>query len=221
MAIEKIESTFVVNGSILEITPSVAIADNSLYTIKIKGVKSLDGSKTFPEKTFNVTTALSPMYCTLKSLSALVDSFGIPEENMLSYIRDASKYADFVAGGTAVKKGKTPSFAVEQFVRTKATLDCLLRACMNKSYSSGGTYTLGDATLEEATNSGSFKNMISTLRDELQKWQDAIRGYYNEGRVKPKATRIGLKSSSNSDVAHTTVDQILNDISRTMPEGSS
>ena len=84
----------------------------------------------------------------------------------------------------------------------------------------GGTYTLGDATLQDSINSTSFKNMIKMLQDDLKKWEDAIRGYYNEGRVKPKATRIGLKSSSNSDVSQITVDTILNDITRTPPQWS-
>lgn len=84
----------------------------------------------------------------------------------------------------------------------------------------GGTYKLGDAELTDSTNSTMFKNMIKLLQDDLKKWQDAIRGYYNEGRAKPKATRIGLKSSSNSDVSQITVDTILNDLTRTPPQWS-
>lgn len=62
--------------------------------------------------------------------------------------------------------------------------------------------------------------MLDLLRGNLKEWQDAIRGYYNEGRAAPVATRIGLKASSNSEVTHTTVDMILNDWTRTMPESS-
>ncbi len=207
-------------GNILEIAPDGGILDNLKYTIRIKGVKSADGSKTLPEKVFTIVTAITPMYCTLNSLQALVDSFGVPEANLLSYIRTASREADFIAGGTAVKKGKPVPFEVEQFVRTRATLDCMTRACMNKTMTGGGVYRLGDASLEDSTNSNAFKNMIRLLQDDLKKWQDAIRGYYNEGRVAPKATRIGLKSSSNSDVSQVTVDTILNDISRTPPQWS-
>lgn len=214
---EKITAIATAAGNILEITPDSAILDNSKYVIRLKNVKSADGSKIFPEQVFTITTAIKPMYCTLNSLKALVDSFGVPEANLLSYIRDASKQADFIAGGDATK---ADSFAVEQFVRTKATLDCLVRACMDRTMHGGGRYTLGDATLEDAVNSAAFKNMIKMLQDDLKKWEDAIRGYYNEGRCKPKATRIGLKSSSNSDVSQITVDAILNDITRTPPQWS-
>lgn len=213
-----VESTAV--GNILEVKPTDGILDNSKYVIRIKGITNLDGTKTFPEQVFTITTAISPMYCTLDSLKALVDSFGIPELNLMSYIRNASKEADFIAGGTAVKDGAAPSYEVEQFVRTKATLDCMIRACMDRTMDGGGTYKLGDAELTDSTNSTMFKNMIKLLQDDLKKWQDAIRGYYNEGRAKPKATRIGLKSSSNSDVSQITVDTILNDLTRTPPQWS-
>ena len=214
---EKILVSAVASGNILELTPVAKIQDNSKYTIHLKGLTSADGNKIFAAQTLTITTAIKPMYCTLNSLKALVDSFGVPEANLLSYIRDASKQADCIAGGDA---SKSDSLAVEQFVRTKSTLDCLVRACMDRTMHGGGTYTLGDATLQDSINSTSFKNMIKMLQDDLKKWEDAIRGYYNEGRVKPKATRIGLKSSSNSDVSQITVDTILNDITRTPPQWS-
>ena len=68
--------------------------------------------------------------------------------------------------------------------------------------------------------SAAFAKLLDRLRKNLHDWQDALRGYYNEGRAKPKATRIGTKSNTNSQIAHTTVDKILNDFSRTMPEGN-
>ena len=214
---EKIEVTAEAIGNILEIKPTNGFLDNSKYTIRIKGIKSFDGSKVYPETVLTVTTAITPMYCTLNSLAALVDTFGIPESNLLSYIRDASKEVDFISGNDVNDDNR---YAAEQYVRTKATLDCLIRACMDKTMTGGGKYKLGDAELEDATNANGFKNMIKLLKDDLKKWEDAIRGYYNEGRVKPKATRIGLKSSSNSDVKPVTVDAILNDISRSMPQWS-
>lgn len=220
MASEKLESTYTVTGSILEVTPS-KMADNSIYQIRLSGITSLDGTKTYPPKIFTITTAMSPMYCTLASLKAVTGTFDISDQDMLSYIRDASKYADFVAGGTAVKTGQSVPFAVEQFTRTKATLDCLLRTYMSNTTSgAGSTYTLGDATITESANSTSFKNLISALKDALKKWTDAIRGYYNEGHAKPKATRIGIKASENSDVSQITVDTILNDFTRSVVQYS-
>lgn len=214
MGVEKINATYTVTGPILEIVPET-ISDNSTYQIKISGVTSLDGKKTFPPQIINVTTAASPMYCSLSSMRAVTNGFDIPDNVMISYIRDASKYADFVAGGSAIKKGsKEVPFAVEQFVRTKSTLDCLMNSFMTKTTSGGGSYTLGDAEVKDPTNSTAFKSIIKPLQDALKMWTDAIRGYYNEGRVKPRATRVGLKASENSDVSQITIDTILNDMSR-------
>ena len=208
---EKVPVKIEVDDNILSIIPrDEEIKDNSQYIIKIKGLKGISGIY-YPDSTHVITTAITPMYCSLKSLIALTDTFNIPESNLLSYIKHASEEADFISGGEADPE----DFAVQQFVRCSVALKCLLRACMDKTMNGGGTYTLSDAT-----NSTSFKNLINLLRDALKKWQDAIRGYYNEGRVKPKATRIGLKSSSNSEVGYISVDSILNDVTRTPPQWS-
>ena len=220
MGIERVEATYTVTGPILEITPET-VKDNSNYQIKIAGITSLDGKKTYPPQIITITTAASPMYCSLASMKAVTSGFEIPDSVMISYIRDASKYADFVAGGTAVKKtDKTVPFAVEQFVRTKATLDCLLNSYMTKTTSGGGSYTLGDAEVQDPTNSTAFRGLIKALQDALKMWTDAIRGYYNEGRVKPQVTRVGLKASENSDVSQITIDTILNDMSRSATQFS-
>lgn len=201
------------DSSVLIIT-SEEVQDNSIYKIKIKGLINAKTGETLPPQLIEIKTAYSPLYCSLESLKMLVDTFSLTDEQMLSYIRDASKYADFVSGG----KADETDFAVEQFTRTKAILDCLTKSFMTRTYEGGARYKLDTVEFQDATNSTGFRALIDALKKELQKWQDAIRGYYNEGRVKPKATRVGIKSSQNSDVAYTTVDDILEDITRTVPQ---
>lgn len=203
------------NPKELQIIPST-LTNNSSYTITIKGVIDTSTGKTLPDKTITIKTPYSPMYCTVESLKMVVDTFDIPEQNLLSFIRDASKYADFISGGTA----DSTDFAVEEFVRTKSVLDCLVRTFMSRANDGGNTYKLDVVEYQDSVNSTSFKNIIDALKKALKEWQDAIRGYYNEGRVKPKATRIGIKSSQNGDVSYTTVDTILQDVSRSMPQWS-
>lgn len=197
-----------------------ALKANYRYYITIKGLKILDG-KPLDDISATFRMPYSPLYCSLNSLKMIVDAFKIPEENMLSYIREASKYADYIAQVQGVEvtddDGKI-KFSVEQFTRVKATMDCILKGYMERTYSGAGAkYTLDVATFQDSLNSGAFKNLLADLAKELLKWQDAIRGYFNEGRAKPKATRIGIKMSENSEVAQTTVDNILNDISRQVP----
>ena len=203
----------------ISITPEKILA-NSFYLVTLTGLKDEEG-KILDPVTVEYRTPYSPLYCSLYSLKLVVDTFGIPDENMLSYIRQASKEAEFIDEGKTIKKGQPIPFAVEQFTRTKATYDCLTRAFMDRAYSGGGSeYTLDTATYKDSLNSTAFKNMLDRLAKELQKWQDAIRGYYNEGRVKPKATRVGIKSSQNSDVSYTTLDSIIQDVTRNVPQWS-
>lgn len=218
MSTEKIESTFSIsetNSKELQITPA-SLANNSSYAITIKGLINKETDETLPDKTIVIKTPYTPMYCTLESLKMLVNTFDIPEDALYSFIRDASKYADFVSGGTA----DSTDFAVEEFTRTKAVLDCLIRTFMMRSADGGNTYKLDVVEYTDSVNSASFKSLIDALKKALQKWQDAVRGYYNEGRVKPKATRMGIKSSQNGDVSFTTVDTLLSDFTRSLPQWS-
>lgn len=212
---EIIEQTFKVFDNFLEITPSSALVNNSTYEIRIKGLKASNKIKKLDSLTVKVVTELTPSYCSLDGINSLVDVFGIPEGKLLYYIREASRHADYIMGGTAVKSGAVPDFEVEQFVKTKASLDALMKAYIDKASESGSKGTLGDVTFETSDSFAGIKDLIRTLKDELKKWEDAMRGYYNEGRAKPKATRVGLKSDTNTDVLATTVDSILNDFTRT------
>lgn len=209
------------DGKSITITPAEEVKSNALYDITVTGLTDEDGNAV-PDFTVQYRTPYDPMYCTLDSLKMVVDTFGIPDENMLSYIRQASKEADFVMRGTAsTSSSSSNNFAREQFVRTKATYDCLTRAFMDRAYSgAGATYTLDTATFEDSLNSTAFKDLLGRLEKELQKWQDAMRGYFNEGRAKPKSTRVGIKSSENSDVAYTNLDTIIQDVTRSVPQWS-
>lgn len=222
MAKEKVKGVLSLSPDAKVITVGIdpALKANYRYYVTIKGIKTLDG-KPLDDISATFRMPYSPLYCSLNSLKMIVDAFKIPEENMLSYIREASKYADYIAQVQGVEvtddDGKI-KFSVEQFTRVKATMDCILKGYMERTYSGAGAkYTLDVATFQDSLNSGAFKNLLADLAKELLKWQDAIRGYFNEGRAKPKATRIGIKMSENSEVAQTTVDNILNDISRQVP----
>lgn len=202
--------------TVVVVTPDQKLENNSIYTVTVKGLMSADGTP-IPDATIEYRTPYSPLYCSVDSLKLVVDTFGISDEAMLSYIRQASREADFIAGGTA----DPTDFAVQQFARTKATYDCLTRSFMDRTYSGGGSrYKLDTAEYEDSLNAAAFKQLLDRLGKELQKWQDAIRGYFNEGRAKPKATRMGLKSAQNAEIKQTTLDTIIQDATRNVPQWS-
>ena len=216
MAFERVESTVEAIDNVLEITPSVAIQDSSTYTIKISGIRSADGTKVYPEQTFRITTAVSPMYCSLNSLKSVTSNFGIDDQTMLIYIREASEFADFIATATTTNaSGDTLMYAKGELTKVKATIDCLTNCFVGGSFMSGGNrYKLGEDEIEEGDKAASFKNLLDWLKWLLRYWEDAVRGYLNPGRAKPKVTRLGISASDNADVQQITVDSLIGDYTR-------
>ena len=221
MAFEKISAELSSDGNVLEITPS-EIKDSSTYTIKLSGVKSADGSKVYPDQTFKITTAVSPMYCTLDSLKSVTGAFGIDDQTMMTYIREASEFADFISTATATKtSGTTLVFAKGELTKVKATIDCLTNNFVSGSFMVGGNrYKLGEDEIEEGNRAAAFKNLLDWLKALLKYWEDAVRGYLNPGRAAPKATRLGISASENTEVAQITVDSLVQDFTRDVPQWS-
>ena len=217
MAFEKISSTVVADGSLLEITPSVEVQKDSIYTITITGLKSVDG-KEFPKQTIRVATAASNMYCSLTELKNLCSTFNIPDEVMLSFIRAGSNYADFIAStisSTSSSGTTTLLYSKGMLAQVWAALECLTVGFLQGGFVVGGNrYKLGEDELEEGDRAASFKNLLDWLRWLLKYWIDAVRGYWNEGRARPRATRQGISASDNQDVAQITVDSLITDFTR-------
>lgn len=173
--------TFRVLGNCLEITPDEPIEDNAIYEVRLRNIKSKDGKKEYPNQKFEITTAMTPMYCSVDEIKMLVDVFDIPESTILMMIRRASKEADFINGKPVDTSNGIP-FEVEQFVAVKASLLSLLRAYAVSGSESGLEGTLGKITFKNGDELSSIKALLDRLRDAAKKWQEAIRGYVFEGR---------------------------------------
>ena len=173
--------TFRVLGNCLEITPDEPIEDNAIYEVRLRNIKSKDGKKEYPNQKFEITTAMTPMYCSVDEIKMLVDVFNIPESTILMMIRRASKEADFINGKPVDISNGIP-FEVEQFVAVKASLLSLLRAYAVSGSESGLEGTLGKITFKNGDELSSIKALLDRLRDAAKKWQEAIRGYVFEGR---------------------------------------
>jgi hypothetical protein len=207
---ERVEQNFKVFENFLEITPTEAPKTNSIYEIRVKGLKSLKKDKKLDNLKLKVVTKLIPSYCSIEGINTLVDVFDIPEEKLLYYIREASRYADYIKGTAAVKTGEIASFEVEQFVKTKASLDALLNVYAQKASDSGTKGTLGDITFENSKVFGSIKDLIKLLKEEFRKWENVLSGYSNVDRAKLEATKIYMKENFNSDVT-ANAEVLLND----------
>lgn len=202
--------------NLLKVTTDVPLEDNSQYEIRLKNFQSLDGKCKLDNLTYKVVTALSPSYCNISDVAVLVDTFEIPESTILYYIREASRYADYIVEAAGVSSSDA-EFAIKEFVKTKTTIDCLLKAYVNKAAGSGIKGTLGEISFENTEKyATSINDLLDSLWLRLKKWEDAIRGYELEGRAKPKFAVRG-KDASSSDSAIFT--DIVNDNTRTLPVG--
>lgn len=203
--------------NILIVTLPDGIKDNSQYEIRVKGLRSQDGKAQLEELKYRTVTELSPSYCNISDVSILQDTFGIPENTILYYIRAASKYVDWIVenSGTAGQTAKVVEITVpiQNFVITKVMLDCLLNAFINKAAGAGIKGTLGKISFENTEKYASnIDDLIDELKAQLKMWLDAIRGYTLEGRAKPVWAKKSYKTQDP-----TTFAQLINDINREPP----
>lgn len=212
---ERVNFSYRVYDNCLEIIPDDGVKDNSQYNLTIKNLKSLDKKQVLDKKKFEITTAMKPAYCSIEAIKALVYDFAIPESTILYQIRQASKEADFINGGPVkLDENGNPPFPVEKFVEVKASLLALTRAYVTGAAHIGLQGTLGQISFKNGDSLGDINTLIKTLRDEADKWQDAIRGYVFPGRNEPTYALRG-----NYTLRATPAAVILRDFTRNTNQG--
>ena len=205
--------------NMLIVTLPDGVKDNSQYEIRIKGLKSNDGKSQLDNLNYRVITELTPSYCNISDVAMLQDTFGISENTILYYIREASKYADYIMESVSSAANNSNSTVVEisvplhNFVVTKVMLDCLLKAFINKAAGAGIKGTLGKISFENTEKYASnIDDLIDALKAQLKMWLDALRGYEFEGRAVPQWAKKSYKTNNPTRFA-----DLVNDINREPP----
>lgn len=200
--------------NMLIITPEEPIEDNCQYEIRLKDVRSRDGNAVLDSYSCKVVTALSPSYCNLADVAVLVDEFKIPQSTILYYIREASRYVDYIRTVSGVEATEESEFAAREFVKIKTQIDCLLKAYVTKAAGSGLKGTLGEISFENTEKyAGGINDLLDDLWKRLNGWLDALKGdYVLEGRAKPSSSIKASKTTKD-----TYFDEIVNDMSRKLP----
>jgi hypothetical protein len=211
--VETVDFSYRVFDNCLEIIPDEGIEDNATYTIRLKGIRSINHDKVLEKAEIKITTAMTPSYCKLDAVKVLVDIFNISEADILYLIRQASKEADFINGGPVDTSNGVP-YEVEKFTETKATLLALTKAYAITGHDSGLEGTLGKISFKNGTTLSNINNLINQLRRECKIWSDAIRGYKLEGRNKPTFALRGQHTFKA-----TPVEVILNNYRREVNQG--
>ena len=211
---EKIKFHYTIDDNILILTPEKKIQDNSLYTIKIKELYSkINKEQQTKDLKIEVTSKMTPAYCTLNDVYFLHEMFNIPEKQILYDIREASKYADYMRDAKEPAEGKDITLPMREFVKTKVTMDLLTRAYITKAAGYGTRGTLGVITYQDTENyNNSIGDLLDRLKNTLKGWSEALKGYEREGRVTPKYSKKAFNQSEP-----TSFSQIINDWTRDVP----
>ena len=90
---------------------------------------------------------------------------------------------------------------------------------LTRAYVTGAAHiglqgTLGQVSFKNGDSLGNINKLISALRDEAEKWQDAIRGYVFPGRNEPAYALRG-----NYTLRATPASVILRNFSRDVNQG--
>ncbi len=211
---EIVKSSFKIVGNKLTITLEDGIEDNFQYEIRIRDLKSLKGNYELDEYIDKVVTKLSPSYCNISDVAILIDTFNIPESTVLYYIREASKYVDYIMNKTSANGGnKEITFPMREFVKVKCMIDCLMKAYVHKAAGSGIKGKLGEISFEDTEKyASSIDDILDDLWRQLKGWEDALKGYEREGRVPPT---FAVKAQKTSKA--TPFSSIADSIERDMP----
>lgn len=211
---EKVDISYRVFDNCLEIIPKNGVQDNSIYKLTLKNIKSKEHHKVLNKKILEITTAMTPSYCSVESIKTLVDVFDISESTLFYMIRQASKEADFIYETTFGKKipvdeNSNVPYPIEKFVEVKASLLALTRAYVTGTSEAGLEGTLGKITFKNGDELKNINKLIDSLKDETAKWQDAIRGYTFDGKNSPTYALRG-----NYSIRATPLNIILDDYTR-------
>lgn len=205
---ETVDFNYRIYDNCIEITPKDGIKDNSLYKIRLRSLFSENHKKELKNLKLDITTAMTPAYCTLEDVKAMVDVLDIDDNTILRLIRQASKEADFINQKPIDVSHGIP-FEAEQFVITKATLQALTRAFIVGANDAGLEGTLGNITFKNGTKLTNISKVITRLKSDESTWREAIRGYVFAGRNKPT---FALRS--NKTIRPTPISKMLNDYTR-------
>lgn len=203
MPYQKLEYSYRIFKNFIEIIPSEGMKDNSIYEIKIKGLKSASSQEEIQLDTIKFVTAITPSYCELIDVESLLDIVEIPPELIMYNIKEASRYADYIyksANGIDININNIP-FEVKEFTRYKAAKDCLLKIYMSIASNKMSEGTLGEVKFKVKESTPDLKNIIEYLNQEILKWQDAIKGYDLEGRAKMATAIKAINFNSTTKTA--------------------
>ncbi|MGG2085287.1 hypothetical protein [Lysinibacillus pakistanensis] len=167
-----VEFSVKIYSNTIEIIPLEPLKDNSIYDITISDVKARLGEKQLEEISTKVYTKMSPSYCSLESVNSLIDSINLEDERILYYIKEASRYTEYISGKN-FDEANVP-FNVYQFVKFRATHDAILKLFIEKASEVGRSGKMGEIEFKMSDSIGSLKDLLDYLKGESDKWESKV-----------------------------------------------
>ena len=170
----KEEFEYKIFDNYIEIIPKEGVKNNSIYNIKVKGLKAINKTKYLDPINIEICTPLLPAYCSLEAVTSLVEDFEIEDKKLLYFIREASKYVEYIKN-ESYEYDKVP-FEATQYTKYKAAHDSLLKFYISFSSEGGTSGTIGEITFNNTNDLPSIKDLLNVFKEEVYKWEQALRG---------------------------------------------
>lgn len=173
----------------IEITPKTGVKDNSVYEITVRGLVSEDRTRRTDEFKTQITTKLTPSYCSLHSVKSLADEYDLADDKILFFIREASLFAEYIRKETYDEENVP--FEVKQYVKYRAVYESLLKHYVGISSQIGMEGALGEVSFANKVQDNALKELLKAIKNELDQWTDHLKGFGLEGRAAPTSTIRG------------------------------
>lgn len=180
----------------IEIILLEELEHNTDYDIKLLNIESEFGDvETFE---FRFVTKMTPLYCSIFDVTALVGNFQIEQAVIVHHIHEASKFADYIVSSCdypfVIEENNVP-FPVKQFVKYYAAHECLLRHLVDITSSVGLSGVVGNVQFSERESSKDATKLLEHFCRKIKEWEDALKGYELEGRARLKTAVRGRYAS--------------------------
>jgi methionine-rich copper-binding protein CopC len=183
------------SADVVVFTPTSALADNTKYTVILKGIQS--GTETVDPYMYSFYSVLSPAYTTIADLKFRYPSVAeiIKDSNpidILEIIRDNSQNAQWIAeqaGTSSDISWNPPDKYVVEYVKTKTRYDIVFDKYLQLA-GDDSTKILADLQITYQTDIPALTTLAEQLKQEYLHWEDFLKGG-TSGRATPKPFNRG------------------------------
>lgn len=178
-----IDCNITIDGKCIKIAPIDGIEDNSVYEIKLHGLKQLDGDAALLDQKIIVYSNLTPSYTSVDTVLSLIGPDRVDPNTVMLHIRDASKLVDFVMKAK-ITNNAVP-FNVHEYVKYKSAYDCLINYCIDLTQTLSTKGSMGDISYENTIKISDATALAKLLKAEADKWYDSLNGTLYTGPADP------------------------------------